>query len=202
MSSPAHRLQAQDLGRVDWVKQVEMQGRGYLHLQKEGAGLVSLAVGSLGEEQGEELELVLNKAVTALTELVTLSEPRVVPGAGCLESVLAMQAEGSLGQALARLAVLPSGLAMEEAGVDTRYGHLWGEEGNTCVCGLVAPHQGLKVVPLLEVLHQPGRKVLAVDSVPVDRPVVIDSLEAKRKALTLALQTAENLANIGCILAC
>ena len=202
VSSPAHRLQAQDLGWVDRLKKVEMEGRGYLHLQKEGAGLVSLAMGSLGEEQGEELELVLNKAVAALTELVTQIEPRVVPGAGCLESALAIQAEGSLGQALARLAVLPSGLAMEEAGVDTRHGHLWEEEGHTCVCGLVARQPGLEVVPLLQVLHQSGREVLAVDSVPADRSLVIDSLEAKRRALTVALETAKNLANIGCILTC
>ena len=112
VSSPAHRLSAQDLGWVDQVKKVDVQGRGYLHLQKEGAGLVSLAVGSLGEEQGEELELVLNKAVAALTELVTQIEPRVVPGAGCLESVhpslLHGQAggqDGQPGQGLAQTAL-------------------------------------------------------------------------------------------------
>ena len=202
VSSAAHRLEPSDLGWVEVVEQVEVQGKSYLSLQRPGAVLVSLVVGSLGEDQAEELQASLAKAVAGLAELATEVVPRVVPGAGCLEALLALQAEGGLARALARLALLPSGLGMEEAWVDTRHGHLWGEEGEWCVCGLVGRSPGLELVPGMEALLGAAREVEPVVKMPVDRAVVVDSRAAKRRALLLALETAETLADIGTILYC
>jgi hypothetical protein len=205
ISSPAARVGSADLGRADTVEQVEVRGRGYLRLHRAGAGLVSLVTGSLGEEPAEELQLSLGKAVAALGELATMARPRVLPGAGCLEAVLGVQAgPGPLRTALLRLALAPGGLSPGEAWQDGRHGHLWREAGGSCLCGLVprAGAQGLELLPWLEALHQsPGREVAAIAALP-DSPVVIDSFGAKRGALLTALETAENLANIGTILYC
>ena len=201
VSSSSHRLEAKDLGWVDVVEEVEVQGSTYLRLDKQGSGLVSLVVGSLGEEQGEELEIGLGRAVAGLSDLATMARPRVVPGGGCLEAVLAMQGEGHLAGALLRLALVPAGLTMEEASIDTTHGHLWGEE-ESCVCGLVAMVEGMEVVPCLEVLHGAGREVAPVGRMEGGGRLLLDSMDTKPRALQAALETATNLADIGIVLTC
>ena len=151
ISSTAYKLDQKDLGRVDLVEEVEVQGVNYLRLG--GNGLVSLVVGSMGEEQGEELELVLEKSLAGLSSLATQASPRALPGGGCTESVLAVQCEGSFAKALTSLALLPKGLSKDEAWVDVDHGHLWADQSETCMCGSLQGRMNRTLLPLLEILH-------------------------------------------------
>ena len=202
VSSTAHKLEQKDLGRVEVVEEVEVQGVNYLRLG--GAGLVSIVVGSMGEEHGEEVELVMEKAIAALSGLATQANPMVLPGGGCTESVLAAQTKGALAKAFTSLALLPSGLSKDEAWVDANHGHLWADEAGSCVCGLLQGRQNRTLLPCLEVLHRPAMEVEPVKGVPraAGAKLLLDSLETKRQALELALETSDNLADIGVIVKC
>ena len=202
VSSSAHKFEEKDLGKVDVVEEVEVQGVNYLKLS--GAGLVSIVVGSMGEEHGEEMELVMEKAVTSLCSLATQVNPTVLPGGGCTESVLAAQTEGALAKAFTSLALLPSGLSKDEAWVDVNHGHLWGDDGESCVCGLLQGRQNRTLLPCLEILQRPAMEVQPVKGVPraAGTRLILDSLETKKKALELAMETSDNLADIGVIVKC
>ena len=202
VSSSSHKLEYKDLGRVEVVEEVEVQGANFLRLC--GAGLVSIVVGSMGEEQGEELELVMEKALSSLSSLATQENPKVLPGGGCTESVLATQTEGALCKALTSLALLPSGLSKDEAWVDADHGHLWRDDGEACVCGLLQGRQSRTLLPCLEVMQRSSIEVEPVKGLLCEARarLVLDSLDTKRAALELALETSETLADIGVIVKC
>ena len=146
----------------------------------------------------------MEKAVTALSNLATQANPMVLPGGGCTESVLAAQTDGALAKAFTSLALLPSGLSKDEAWVDTNHGHLWGDDGESCVCGLLQGRQNRTLLPCLEILQRPAMEVQPVKGVPraTGTRLILDSLETKRKALELSIETSDNLADIGVIVKC
>ena len=150
----------------------------------------------------EELEDVTRRSLAALSELLTQPRPRVLPGAGCLEARLALQLP-ALRRPLLRLALLPGGVEMARGQLDPGTGHLYtGQPGEACQCGLV-PWPGDTLVPLLEVDHSTAPYSLHT---PVTRAgggsLVLDSLTFKKASILTAVETAENLSNIGMIITC
>ena len=64
------------------MEHLSVGGKEYLRLDRGGerGRLVTLLVGSLGEHQAEELEEAVKRSLLTLNDLVTMSQPRVVPG--------------------------------------------------------------------------------------------------------------------------
>ena len=82
VSSVQYKLSDDDLGELDTMEHLSVGGKEYLRLDRAGerGRLVTLVVGSLGEHQAEELEEAVKRSLLTLNDLVTMSEPRVVPG--------------------------------------------------------------------------------------------------------------------------
>ena len=147
-------------------------------------------------------EDVTRRSLAALSELLTQARPRVLPGAGCLEARLALQLP-ALRRPLLRLALLPGGVEMARGQLDPGTGHLYtGQPGEACQCGLV-PWAGDTLVPLLEVYRSTAPYSLHT---PLTRAgggsLVLDSLTFKKASILTAVETAENLSNIGMIITC
>ena len=205
VSSATHQLTEADLGSLASATSLRVAGRRFVRLRRLGARpgqVVSLVLGSLGEQQAEELEDVTRRSLAALSELLTQPRPRVLPGAGCLEARLALQLP-ALRRPLLRLALLPGGVELARGQLDPGTGHLYtGQPGEACQCGLV-PWPGDTLLPLLEVYRSTAPYSLHT---PVTRAgggsLVLDSLTFKKASILTAVETAENLSNIGMIITC
>jgi len=207
VSSIHYRLKAGDMGCLDILETIEIKNKKYIRLDNKDSGQVSLNVGSLGEDQAEELENVIKKALDGLVNLVTQKEPKVLPGGGCLESILALQLGGNqeIQKTLMKLALVPSRLNIAESFIDLKHGHLWaGEEKNCCVCGLSTYADNLALVPALEIYTNtsPSKPVEPIPVLPNSKQLIVDCFTVKKDSILLALETAENLSNIGMILTC
>ena len=131
----------------------------------------------------------------------------MLPGGGCLESILAMQLDTDqvMKKLLMKLALVPSNLNIAEAFVDTKHGHLWaGQDENQCVCGLSEISDAIVLVPALEICTNSFqiREVEPILNLPNSKNFIVDCFTTKSDSILLALETAENLSNIGMILAC
>ena len=83
VSSINHQLTPADIGTLGSVRNMRLGDRNYLQLTTpSNPGLVSLLVGSLGEQQAEEVEEVIRRSLQSLTDLVTQASPAVLPGGG------------------------------------------------------------------------------------------------------------------------
>lgn len=207
VSSTHYRLKSSDLGSLDLLEKMEINNTKYIRLDNKDSGQVSLNVGSLGEDQAEELEDVIKKALAGLVDLVTQKEPKVLPGGGCLESVLALQLSENpkLQKALLKLALVPANLNIAETFVDMKHGHLWaGEEDSHCVCGLTQNSATIVLVPALEIYTNslPSKQVEPIEILPSREQFIVDCFSVKKDSILLAIETAENLSNIGMILTC
>ena len=214
VSSVNHRVSLEDIGTLSSVKNLSLGGRNYLQLEagKEAqeASLVSLLVGSLGEQQAEEVEEVVRRALQSLSDLVTQPRPAVLPGGGCLESLLALQtSQPGLRRQLVKSGLSPGKLNISEAFIDTEFGHLFAREtSEACQCGLVQTSdlgEG-KSMPALELYNKSGQwqagPVRTIDSLPAGQRLVLDSLTFKKSSLLTALETAGHLSNIGMMISC
>ena len=211
VSSVNHQLSLADTGTLGCVRNLSLGGNNYLQLSSpQHTNLVSLLVGSLGEQQAEELEDVIRRALSSLTDLVTQPRPAVLPGGGCLESVLALQTnQPSLSRQLIKSALSPGKLDISEAFIDTEFGHLFATETSEfCQCGLVqtAALPGEKFIPALQLYNKtqpgPAGTLRRIESLPAGQRLVLDSLTFKKSSLLTALETAGHLSNIGMIISC
>ena len=133
--------------------------------------------------------------------------PKVLPGAGCLESVIAVQFNENpkLQKTLMKLALVPAGLDISETFVDLQHGHLWASSNEKqCLCGLSENSDSMDLVPALEIYTNslPSKKVKTIKFLPNSHNFIIDSFSVKKDSILLAIETAENLSNIGMILNC
>ena len=206
VSSATQQLTEADLGSLASATNLTVAGRRFVRLRRLGARpgqVVSLVLGSLGEQQADELEDVTRRSLAALTELLTQPRPRVLPGAGCLEARLALQLPG-LRRPLLRLALVPGGVELAGGLLDPGTGHLYsGQPGAACQCGLVPAPDTRPLVPLLEVYHNTATYSLHTPvTMAGGSSLVLDSLTFKKASILTAVETAENLSNIGIIITC
>jgi hypothetical protein len=110
-----------------------------------------------------------------------------------------------LQKALLKLALVPANLNIAETFVDLKHGHLWAaEEDSHCVCGLTENSAILLLVPALEIYTNslPSKEVEPIKLLPNREKFVVDCFSVKKDSILLAIETAENLSNIGMILTC
>ena len=212
VSSVNHQVSQADIGTLSSVKNVSLGDKNYLQLNSahHSTNLVSLLVGSLGEQQAEEVEEVIRRSLQSLTDLVTQARPAVLPGGGCLESVLALQTnQRSLSRQLIKAGLSPGKLDIAEAFIDTEFGHLFARgRCEMCQCGLVQTSQveGDKMVPALELYNNtqpaPARTLRTIETLPARQKLVLDSFSFKKSSVLTALETAGHLSNIGMMISC
>ena len=210
MSSVTQRLSSSDLGTLDSVTSVEVGGKRYLRLENTRPGsvrLVSLCVGSLGEQQSEELEDVIRRSLASLNDLLTQARPRALPGGGCLEAGLSLRLRHSsprLARHLLRLSLVPGHLDITEAAVEADTGHLYSDmTQESCQCGLTTRGQAT-LIPALEIYN--SRQGLSPPTL-IKKSItgnlnVLESFTYKKAAIVTAVEAAQNLSNIGMILSC
>lgn len=210
VSSVTQRLGSSDLGTLDTVTSVEVGGKRYLRLENTRPGsvrLVSLCVGSLGEQQSEELEDVVRRSIASLSELLTQARPRALPGGGCLEAGLSLRLRHvfpRLARHLLRLSLVPGRLDMAEAALEADTGHLFSDQTReTCQCGLRTRGQAT-LTPALEIYNrrQGLSPSILIQKGFSDNLNVLESFTYKKAAILTAVEAAQNLSNIGMILSC
>ena len=210
VSSVTQRLGSSDLGTLDTVTSVEVGGKRYLRLENTRPGsvrLVSLCVGSLGEQQSEELEDVVRRSIASLSDLLTQARPRVLPGGGCLEARLSLRlrhVSPRLARQLLRLSLVPGRLNMAEAALEADTGHLVSDQTQeTCQCGLRTRGQAT-LIPALEIYNrrQGLSPSILIQKGFTDNLNVLESFTYKKAAILTAVEAAQNLSNIGMILNC
>ena len=211
VSSVNHRVSRADLGTLSSVKNKKLGERNYLQLSSDHqSSLVSLLVGSLGEQQAEEVEELVRRSLQSLSDLVTQAQPAVVPGGGCLESVLALQtSQPGLRRQLIKSGLSPGKLNIAEAFMETEFGHLFARESSeVCQCGLVqttdvGPDKFLPALQLYN-MTQPGPALTlrTIETLPARQNLVLDSFSFKKSAVMTALDTAGHLSNIGMMISC
>ena len=104
-----------------------------------------------------------------------------------------------------KLALVPANLNIAETFVDMKHGHLWaGEEESHCVCGLTQNSATIVLVPALEIYTNslPSKQVEPIEILPSREQFIVDCFSVKKDSILLAIETAENLSNIGMILTC
>ena len=215
MSSVIRRLNSADLGTLDSVTSVEVGGKKYLRLENSRPGsvrFVSLCVGSLGEQQAEELEVVIRRSIASLSDLLTQVRPRALPGGGCLEARLSLSLRHDsprLARHLLRLSLVPGHLDMAEAALEADTGHLYSDQTReACQCGLRTRDGGQGgLIPALEIynsrqgLSNQTPSTLVMNSVTGNLNV-LESFTYKKAAILTAVEAAQNLSNIGMIISC
>ena len=209
VSSVTQRLGSSDLGTLDTVTSVEVGGKRYLRLENTRPGsvrLVSLCVGSLGEQQSEELEDVVRRSIASLSELLTQARPRALPGGGCLEAGLSLRLRHvfpRLASHLLRLSLVPGRLDMAEAALEADTGHLFSDQTReTCQCQRTRGQATL--IPALEIYNrrQGLSPSILIRKGFSDNLNVLESFTYKKAAILTAVEAAQNLSNIGMILSC
>ena len=207
VSSMNHQVREEDIGTLDTLNNVTVGSRNYLHLNTGTSNLVSLLLGSLGEQQAEELEAVIKRSVESLNDLVTQPQPSVLPGGGCLESCLSLQTTNRrLRRTLIKSALIPGKLNISEAFVDPEYGHLFATESSTrCQCGIVEARDLCedKFIPALQIytdLSLPSRTLSTREIPATGQTSLMDSFTFKKSALLTAVETAQHLSNIGMLI--
>ena len=213
VSSVNYTLEEEDLGLVDTFQNIEVNDKKYIRLDNQQSGFVTLMVPSLGEQQAEELEDVIKRSLKSLNDLLTQADPSVVPGGGCFESQLALMFTDvtMFRKHLIKQSLIPGHLDISEAMVNSRSGHLYQHEAATrCQCGLEDNSNGSqRRVPVLEV-YSSNNKTPSSEIVnsgllirnTAQNNIIIDSFTFKKMSILTAVETAENLSNIGMILSC
>ena len=218
MSSVTQRLDTADLGTLDSVTSVEVGGKRYLRLENTRPGsvrFVSLIVGSLGEQQAEELEDVIRRSIASLGDLLTQARPRALPGGGCLEARLSLSLRRSapgLARHLLRLSLVPGHLDIAEAAVEADTGHLYSDltlGACQCQCGLITRDRSQKgLIPALEIYNSCQKTLSSQKPSTLTRSCfkgnlnVLESFTYKKAAIITAVEAAQNLSNIGMIISC
>lgn len=142
------------MGWLDAVRVTQLGGESYVELRRAAAPVVTLLVHyAQPEEHRDELKRQLEACLFALSSL--LAEPTVLPGGGCLETVLlhhlrrhargsdrvTRQVAEAMSNVLRQNALSISGRAALWS--DAIYRHAWEAEprddslDGSCVCGLV-----------------------------------------------------------------
>ena len=215
VSSVTQRLNFADLGTLDTVTSVEVGGKKYLRLENSRPGsvrFVSLCVGSLGEQQAEELEDVIRRSIASLSDLLTQARPRALPGGGCLEARLSLSlryASSRLSRHLLRLSLVPGHLDMAEAALEADTGHLYSDQTReACQCGLRTRDGGQGgLIPALEIYNsQQGFSSKTLTTWTKNSFTgnlnILESFTYKKAAILTAVEAAQNLSNIGMIISC
>ena len=213
MSSVTQRLSPGDLGTLDTVTSIEVGGRKYLRLENTRPAsmrFVSLCVGSLGEQQAEELEDVIRRSLASLNDLLTQARSRVLPGGGCLEASLSLRLRHlypRLVRHLLRLALVPGRLDMAEAALEADTGHLFSDETQeVCQCGLRSGGQAV-MIPALEIYNSCQSLSSIKPPTLIKESLtgtlnVLESFTYKKASIVTAVEAAKNLSNIGMIISC
>ena len=204
ISSANHRVTEADLGTLDIITNVTAAGRQYIQLNTAASTQVTILLGSLGEQQAEEVETVIKRSLESLSDLVTQSVPSVLPGGGCLESALSLQTDSrQLMRNLIKTALVPGKLQISEAFVEMEFGHLFANQNSVeCQCGMVELSDVCQdnFVPALEIYSSfspPNRTLKKIESLPGGKTLLLDSFSFKRSALLTAVESSGHLSNIG-----
>ena len=204
VSSMNHRVTEEDTGTLDSLHNITVGARQYIQLNTATSNLVTIMLGSLGEQQAEELEAAIKRSLESLHDIVTQPQPSVLPGGGCLESALSLQTDNiSLKRNFLKTALVPGKLDISEVFLDTEFGHLFASETSLkCQCGMVnvSDVEKRNFVPALQVytnLWGSKRTLKRIESLPSGRSLLLDSFNFKKSSLLTAVETAGHLSNIG-----
>ena len=178
-----------------------LDNKTYLSFKKSKANHCTIIVTQWNQEFCPEFEFLCQRTQDLLFQLI--KNPFVLPGAGCIETILYNaipkdKATNGLCKGLLNLisSILQEKLVLLELETDLDFGHLWIIKDSQCQCKMLKRSETQKFT------HFPHENQLKLKpaQVPEKQRIILDHYKSKLTMLATSIEASEGLSKVGKIL--